>query len=60
MIYDLDGIPRFGLEHDLNRFVPKQDNLAVGRRGLLFAIIFSALAWAVLVFLLWKVPLLTP
>ena len=55
MIYDLDGIPRFGLEHDLNRFVPKQDNLAVGRRGLLFAIIFSALAWAVLVFLLWKV-----
>jgi hypothetical protein len=54
MIYDLDGIPRFGLEHDPNRFVPKQDNLAVGR-GLFFAIIFSALAWAVLVFLLWKV-----
>jgi hypothetical protein len=59
MIYDLDGIPRFDLEHDLNRFVPKQDNLAVVR-AILFGSIFGALVWAVIVFLLWKVLSWTP
>ena len=54
MIYDLQDIPRFDLEHDLNRFVPKQESLAAGG-GLFFAIIFAALVWAVIAFLLWKV-----
>ena len=51
MIYNLDGIPRFDLEHDVNRFVPKQKSLVAGG-GLFYAIIFSALIWAVIVFLL--------
>jgi hypothetical protein len=54
MIYDIDGNPRIDLEDDLNRFVPKQQNLSAGA-GLFFAIIFAALVWAVIVFLLWKV-----
>jgi hypothetical protein len=54
MNYDLDGNRHSDLEHDLNGFVLKQDNLAAGG-GLFFAIIFAALVWAVIVFLLWKV-----
>jgi hypothetical protein len=51
MIYDIDGNPPSDLEDDLNRVVPKQDNPDVGR-GLFFGIIFGALVWAVIVFLL--------
>lgn len=54
MIYDIDGNPRLDLEHELNRFVLKPEKLAAGG-GLFFAIMFSGLAWGVIVFLLWKV-----
>jgi hypothetical protein len=54
MIHDIDGNPRFDLDHELNRFIPKQETLAAGG-GLSLAIIFSALIWAVIVFLLWKI-----